>query len=210
MSNEVAASRQYRDELGAFAKAIATIESQGRYDAVGPKTKSGHRARGKYQIMEQYWDAWAKEAGIPGADWTDHNAQERVAAYKFSQYYRKFQRWDAVAVAWFAGPGRAAQYLASNTSVGGMKDITGTSVAGYVERTMKIMGSAGYPEVATPYNYRSLLALNTGAPNDVRTVPDVVQEQPTTLRDMSHSVMSGFQRLFEGSGELFEGAEDAG
>lgn len=126
-------------ELQSFMRSIGKLESGGRYHILGPQTKYG-RPRGKYQILDSNWDAWAREAGIPGADWRDPSAQERVAAHKFLQYYNDYGgRWDAVAVAWFAGPGRARKWLKNPSSVSGMADVLGTSVATYVQKIMKGM-----------------------------------------------------------------------
>ena len=132
------------EDLSKFMYAIGKLESGGNHNAVGPDTGSTYgRARGKYQIMETIWPGWAKEAGIPGADWRDPEAQERVARYKMSQYYQRFGRWDLVAVAWFAGPGRAAKAKREGIdSVGGLSDMLGTSVAKYVRKTMDYMGVA--------------------------------------------------------------------
>ena len=128
-------------ELQAFMRSIGKLESGGRYHILGPQTKYG-RPRGKYQILDSNWDAWAREAGIPNADWRDPSAQERVASYKFLQYYNQFGgRWDAVAVAWFAGPGRARKWVKNPNSVGGMADVLGTSVATYVQKAMNGMQS---------------------------------------------------------------------
>lgn len=130
-----------------FMQAIGTLESGNRYDAVGPNTGSTYgRARGKYQIMETIWPGWAREAGVPNADWRDPQAQEHVARYKMSQYFKRYGRWDLVAVAWFAGPGRANQAQKQGIqSVGGLSDVIGTSVAQYVDKTMDLMGNAPSP-----------------------------------------------------------------
>lgn len=124
-----------KEQLGSFMEAIAEQESGGDYNAVGPHTGSRYgRARGKYQIMETLWPGWAKEAGVAGASWTDRAAQERVARYKMSQYYERYGSWDLVAVAWFAGPGRANTAKRDGiAAVGNLSDVLGTSVAKYVE-----------------------------------------------------------------------------
>lgn len=129
--------------LSEFMQAIGTLESGNNYNAIGPNTGSRYgRARGRYQIMETIWPGWAKEAGIPGADWKDPKAQDRVARFKMSQYYQQFGSWDLVAVAWFAGPGRAQKAKEQGIeSVGGLQDIIGTSVSRYVERTLELMGN---------------------------------------------------------------------
>ena len=122
--------------LDLFMAAIRALESgggdpRGDYTAVGPPTGKYGRARGAYQIMEKIWPGWAAEAGIPGADWRDPAAQDRVARYKMTQYFNKYGRWDAVAVAWFAGPGRVKDYLEGRAD--GVSDVTGTTVPKYVQ-----------------------------------------------------------------------------
>lgn len=125
-------------ELEAFRQAIRDQESSGNYSILGPSTKYG-RARGAYQILASNWDAWAAEAGIPGADWKDQAAQDRVARFKFTQYFRQFGSWDAVAVAWFAGPGRAATYARDPGSVLGLSD-GGSTVRRYLDKMRDGMG----------------------------------------------------------------------
>lgn len=128
-------------QLEDFMGAIRRLESGGNYLAQGPVQPNGNRALGAYQIMQSNWSAWANEAGIPGADWRDPAAQDRIARYKMRQYYQRFQSWELVAVAWFAGPGRAATAMkeGSLASVGGLKDSLGTSVSGYVDKVMGYM-----------------------------------------------------------------------
>jgi hypothetical protein len=122
-------------ELDAFMAQIRTQESGGRYTVLGPQTRYG-RPRGAYQILDSNWAAWAAEAGIPGADWRDQEAQDHVARFKFTQYFRQFGSWEAVSVAWFAGPGRAASYVENPASVANLSDVLGTSVARYVQTAM--------------------------------------------------------------------------
>lgn len=99
------------DALQSFKAAIAKTESGGEaepYKATGP---SQHRtlgwARGKYQIMDANWENWRGPAGWGGAHWSNPEAQEAVADEMFSQYFRKYGRWDLVAIAWFGGEGAA-------------------------------------------------------------------------------------------------------
>lgn len=130
------------DQLGSFMDALGQFESGGNYQAQGVQTKYG-RALGKYQIMSDFWPGWAAAAGIPGADWRDPAAQDHVARTRMTQYYNTYGRWDLVAVAWFAGPGRANQAAKSGiASVAGIADVLGTSVATYVQKVMGNMGQA--------------------------------------------------------------------
>ena len=47
-----------------FRQAIANIESRGSggYSALGPLTKKGDRAYGRYQVMGDNLPSWTKEA----------------------------------------------------------------------------------------------------------------------------------------------------
>lgn len=130
----------FADELEAFKHSLGYLESRNNYDATGPYTGARYgRAKGRYQIMSAIYPAWAKEAGVDPADYSPA-AQERVATKKMTDYYRQFGSWDLVAVAWFAGPGRAAQAKKKGiASVGGLKDMLGTSVATYAEKVMSGM-----------------------------------------------------------------------
>lgn len=134
----------FSDELDKFMWSISKQESGHNYGAVGPQTKSYGKALGRYQIMSAIWPGWAAEAGIPGADWQDPKNQERVARHKMTEYYKRYGSWDLVAIAWFAGPGRAntaAQH--GIDAVGGISDVLGTDVRTYVNTAMGSMGQAG-------------------------------------------------------------------
>lgn len=199
-------SQEMRLELQAFMRSIGQLESGGRYHILGPQTKYG-RPRGKYQILDSNWSAWAKEAGIPGADWRDPSAQERVAAYKFLQYYNNYGgRWDAVAVAWFAGPGRARKYLENASSVTHFQDVLGTSVGGYVERVMDGMGknlgrnpyelgyldfSVGDP--AVPQNSGQVQTIEQAADRAMQAFSSIFKGEPRTMGALNVEQAQGFE-----------------
>ncbi|NNL48236.1 MAG: hypothetical protein HKO76_07705 [Acidimicrobiia bacterium] len=137
-------------DLEVFMAAIRRLESgsySGNYEA--GYNKGDAHAKGAYQIMPQYWDDWAREAGIAGADPRDPAAQDFVARYKFKDYFRRLGDWRLVAIAWFAGLSRARKAqtdgIASLTSI---SDSYGTSVPKYVTLIDKYMtdyaDSAGY------------------------------------------------------------------
>ena len=155
------------DQLDTFAETIKLQESSGDYNAIGPVTKYG-RALGAYGIVEANWKKWAKQAGIPGADWHDPRAQDKVAKYKMTEYYNKYNSWDLVAIAWFAGPGNA-DIVMRNTDLQPLmlkedaknlpnimtyQDVLGKSVGDYVNDIMTNMNNElknkGLPE-ATRY-----------------------------------------------------------
>lgn len=99
--------------LGTFMAAIRRLESgsfAGNYNATGRMVRGDH-AVGAYQIMSRYWDTWAAEAGIPGANWRNPQAQDRVAAHRMQRYFEAFGDWDLVALAWYAGTGSVRTVL---------------------------------------------------------------------------------------------------
>lgn len=90
-----------------FMTAISGQESGGNYNSTNPD--SG--ASGRFQILPANWPAWAAEAGLGGhAPMTPEN-QDKVARFKMQQYYDQFGSWEAVAVAWYAGPSAAARWV---------------------------------------------------------------------------------------------------
>lgn len=126
-------------EIDAFLAALRSVESTNNYNAIGPTHPQLGRALGAYQIMEANWAAWARQAGIPGADWRDPRAQDRVARTKVTEYYDKYGDFGLVAAAWFGGPG-AAQAMKAGVDLSGTRDSLGTNVPSYVARVLEGMG----------------------------------------------------------------------
>lgn len=100
----------FSPEIDAIADGIASIESRGQkdpYRAVGPMTKRGDRAMGKYQIMGRNVPKWTKKAlgreMTPDQFLADPEAQEKTAKYKMAEYYRKYGTPGDVASMWHAG-----------------------------------------------------------------------------------------------------------
>lgn len=141
------------DQLGQFMWAIGAQESGNNYDAVGPYTGPTYgRARGRWQIMERIYPSWAREAGVDPNDYSPA-AQDKVASYKMKQYYQRYGRWDLVAIAWFAGPGRADKAARDGIqSVGGLSDVLGTTVTKYVQKLQQGMAQA--PNATQAGGYR--------------------------------------------------------
>src|SRR5689334_16938911 len=125
----------------AWADSISAIESGGNYGILGPVTKSGDRAYGKYQVMGNNIGPWSEEILgkklSPQEFLADPAAQDAVFQGKFGQYAEKYGP-EGAAQAWFGGPG----------SVGKLdrKDQLGTSVGDYSKRFMAGLG----PQQAPP------------------------------------------------------------
>ena len=125
-----------------WADAIGRIESGGRYDAVGPVTKNGGRAYGKYQVMAGNIGPWTKDvlgvAMTPQQFLASPEAQDAVFNAKFGQYIAKYGNPDDAASAWFTG--RPISQGA------GSKDVTGTSGAQYVARFRQAFAAQQQPQ----------------------------------------------------------------
>ena len=115
-----------------IADAIGFVESGGRYDAVGPTTKSGNRAYGKYQVMDFNIPTWTADvlgrSLTPGEWLADHAAQDTVARAKIAEYFGSYPNAADVASLWFSGRPLA--------QASGSSDVTGTSVPEYVRRVL--------------------------------------------------------------------------
>ena len=120
-----------------FADAIASIESGGRYDSVGPVTRTGDKAYGKYQVMGANVGPWTEtflgRRYTPEEFLRDPKAQDAVFGAKFDEYRRKYGPAGASA-AWFAGE--------RGMNDPNRKDILGTSVSDY---TNKFVAATGQP-----------------------------------------------------------------
>ena len=116
-------------DSGSYGRAISNIESGGRYDLMGPVTKSGDRAHGKYQIMGANIPEWSRAALgrslTPSEFLASPDAQEAVFKHRFGQYVDRYGP-EGAAKAWFAGEGGM-----NNPDA---KDQLGTSVSEYARR----------------------------------------------------------------------------
>ena len=125
-------------QVDPYAKSISNIESGGRYDIIGPATRDGDRAIGKYQVMGKNVGPWTKEALgqelTPEQFVSSPDAQEAVFKHKFGSYVSKYGP-EGAARAWFAGEGGMNDM--------GRKDVLGTSVADYASKFNRGMQANG-------------------------------------------------------------------
>lgn len=113
---------------------ISSVESGGRYDALGPEVKTGmyagERALGRYQIMPGNLPSWSREAlgreVTPEEFLASPEIQDAITRKQMENNLAKYGNADDVASVWFTGrPVAKAQ---------GDKDVTGTDVNEYVRR----------------------------------------------------------------------------
>lgn len=136
----MALNREYPSHVEDVASAIKDFESGGKYTAIGPRTRSGDRAYGGYQVMGNNIGPWSKEAlGYKVSKEQFLNSprlQDAVAHYKMNQYYDKYGSPEDTASMWFSGrPSR------NNNS----RDILGTSVPQYITNVRKRLKSRREP-----------------------------------------------------------------
>ncbi len=126
--------------LDKSAAAISGIESDGRYDALGPVTKTGDRAYGKYQVMGANVGPWTKQylgrEMTPQEFLASQDAQDKVFQGEFGRLSAKHGP-NGAARAWFAGEG--------GMNDPNRKDQLGTSVADYGRKFDAGMGGADVP-----------------------------------------------------------------
>jgi len=106
-----------KDEIFAFAaqeaerqgvplslvQGVIEAESGGKFDARGPKTRSGETAFGPMQLMA----GTAKDLGVDRMDWADNI---RGGVKYLSQLSQRFSSPDLVLAAYNAGPGNVEKY----------------------------------------------------------------------------------------------------
>ena len=132
------------DNKESFINAVSAQESGGNY---GARNKlSG--AMGKYQIMESNisgknsgWDKEALGHDITASQFmADPKLQEQVARYKLGKYYEKYGAAGA-AIAWYAGPSAANNYLKKGSASTRGEAGGHPSVSGYAQSIMRRMGT---------------------------------------------------------------------
>jgi hypothetical protein len=143
--------------------ASGSIESGGRYNAVGPVTNRGDRAYGKYQVMGANIPSWTKEAlgrSMTPAEFLDSpEAQERVFETQFGKSVAKYGNPADAASVWFSGRPLA--------KAGNASDVLGTTVPQYVQKFMAAYeGGANTPAMMRSPGFASSSGIpaNVGLP----------------------------------------------
>ena len=134
--------------IGMYLEALKQKESSGDYQVLhNPSTitdaNTGKpirvQALGAYGILDINWNVWSKQAGLDGADWHDPKAQDIVARYKVQEYFNKYNSWDLVSIAWFAGPNKAKEVMNTGSANLDKTDNTGQSIKEYVNAMNKLV-----------------------------------------------------------------------
>jgi len=127
--------------IGKYREAVGNVESRGSgdYKAIGPRTKKGDYAYGRYQVMGNNLPKWTREALgrslTPEQFLANPQAQDAVFNKYFGDSVQKYGNPQDAASVWFTG-----KPLAQG---GNRQDITGTSGNEYVDRFNREMGFGG-------------------------------------------------------------------
>lgn len=132
-----AAAPSYGDR---YARAVSTVESSGDYGAIGPETRTGDHAYGKYGVMGANIPEWTQSVlgrpMTPKEFLANPRAQDAVFKAQFGTYVDKYGP-EGAAKAWFAGE--------RGMSDPNARDVLGTTVSGYADKFKRALGFAPEP-----------------------------------------------------------------
>jgi hypothetical protein len=183
-----------KDEIFAFAaqeaerqgvplslvQGVVDTESQGIFNAIGPKTKTGDRAYGPMQLM----GATAKELGVNRMDWKDNI---RGGVKYLNQLSQQFQDPTLVMAAYNAGPGNVQKY-------GGIPPFKETQ--NYVQKVQNFMAKSTTDDDFVPFGQETTAKATTKVVGADDFVPlsgtqqqaPKTQVTPTTTADFMQSI----------------------
>jgi len=196
-----------------YMKALLMRESTNNYEAkhkasVIEDYETGKpirvQALGGYGILDINFSIWAKQAGLEDFsmaddDWKDPKAQDRIAKYKVQEYFDKFQSWDAVSVAWFAGPNVAKRLVEEGTINYDKADSNGTTIKQYVD-SMNNLIAEEFMTMEVPMEPITMPQIYAGPQRNPvidkqRNIQEVFAAQ--VLDAMTKANASGFRPAFE-------------
>lgn len=197
----------------AWANAIGTMESGGRYDAVGPDTGKG-RALGKYQVMDSNVGPWSQE--VLGRTLTedqflkDPDSQDKIFHAKFGGFVAQTGSPEDAASMWFSGRPIAA--------AGNAQDVTGTTVPEYVRKFSSLVASQSTPQptmvrtsdgdlqprLYSPASGPILQAYNAAA--GTAYMSDMLMRGQTDLLNMSNDMKDNPQAFASAAGQYLDTA----
>jgi hypothetical protein len=168
----------------AYRNSIASIESAGSggYAAVGPVTKSGDRAYGRYQIMGNNIGEWSQAALGKKLSIVEFMAspaaQDAVFDHRFGQYVKQFGNPQDAASAWFTG-----RPLSGGA---GMHDMLGTSGVGYAARFTAGLGGSS-SSTSTSISVSGPITINAGPNADGAAIASKFMQ---TLKNQSFAAQA--------------------
>jgi len=196
-----------------YLKALLMRESTNNYEAKHKASVIEDYATGKpirvqalggYGILDINFPIWAKQAGLKDfsmadEDWKDPKAQDTIAKYKVQEYFNKFNSWDAVSVAWFAGENKAKELMRNGTIDYDKADSNGTTIKQYVD-SMNNLIAEDFMTMEVPMETFTMPSTVAGPPT-----PPVIAKQRKNqevfaaqiLDAMTKANASGYRPAFE-------------
>jgi len=162
-----------------YLEALKMQESSGNYQAKHEPSfitdiVTGKEIRvealGAYGILDINWygtdtqKSWTEMAGLEGANINDPKAQDDVARFFVQEYFNRYGSWDAVSVAWFAGPEVAKKMVNEGVIDYTLKDVNGQDVKTYVDEMNTKLGEE---------------LMNIEFPIETFTTPGTIKGPPT-------------------------------
>ena len=193
-----------------FRDAIAGIESAGSgdYSALGPQTKTGDRAYGRYQVMGANVPEWTKAAlgrsMTPQEFAASPEAQDAVFDHRFGQYVQKYGP-EGAAKAWFAGEGGMKN--------GGARDQLGTSVDQYGQKFMRGMGGTNEQYVSEAGIDTAGVIPIPGSGARKEQKPSTIQQRQRDLAEMKAAgvpLTNGMAQYYLANGKMPDAPKPGG
>ena len=137
------------DAMAPYKAANDRLEAGGKYTAIGPTTRAGDNAYGRYQVMGANIPAWTKKhvgrEMTPQEFLADPAAQDKVYEGEFGGYLKKYGNAADAASMWFTGK-PAAQGANRSDATPTTKGMKGSDyVKTYVDALRKAGGNPGSP-----------------------------------------------------------------
>lgn len=199
-------------DMARYARAIQSIESGGKYDILGPVTKTGDRAYGAYQVMGANVPSWTQQALgkslSPQEFLGSKSAQDAVFSRIFGGYVERFGPTGA-AQAWFGGPGSVGKL--------GRQDVLGTSVGAYGNKFNRALGNQPRADLDAAKQLQDSTGAATKSMADLgdaaQKLPDAVGSAENSLGDLASSLFNFRPGAGSGSGmfaSMFGGGNGSG
>lgn len=190
---------------GEYAGAISKIESGGNYRAIGPATRDGDRAVGKYQIMGKNIGPWTEEVlgrrMNPLEFAASPEAQDAVFKSKFGSYVDKYGP-EGAARAWFAGE--------RGMNDPNRRDTLGTTVADYGRRFMSNLGPTEANAVeAKPGSGPNFFDQFDEKPKTIAQTPEPAKKPDPTTSTFGATMRGAAQGISFGFGDEITAIEKA-
>lgn len=163
-------------DLDAFLQALKAQESGGNYQARNPSGASG-----AYQAMPGTWNNYG---GYREAYLAPPSVQDAWARQLAQEYFNRFGSWDAVAKAWYAGPGFASK---NQTAPQGQYP----SIQSYANQVMARMGQS---VVTSTGSVQTVTGQQTATGTQQTPLPGVdpnlpIEDQITSLAYSQHGAV---------------------